>query len=117
MHRLIRSVLLPFICCSLAEEGDEYDRTLAIHNFLFGYEFATAIAFCRDPDTVVIITSAKKCKILEAIGKDDKPVPIKLQLHASNKGDKNAANIVTFINKLKASKSGVSRHTPQLDDA
>lgn len=99
--------------CSLlvcvAEDGDEYDRTLAIHNFLFGYEFAdTAIAFCRDPDTVVIITSQKKCKILEAIGKDDKPVPIKLQLHAVNKADKNAANIATFINKLKGSKSGVS---------
>lgn len=95
-----------------SDDGDEYDRTLAIHNFLFGYEFAdTAIAFCRDPDTVVIITSPKKCKILEAIGKDDKPVPIKLQIHATNKGDKNAANIVTFINKLKASKSGVSHAT------
>ena len=96
-------------CCVRTDEGDEYDRALAVQQYLFGYEFPdTALAFCRDPDTLVVITSAKKCRILEAISKDDKPLPIKLQLHIANKADKNAANIATFIKSLKASKTGVS---------
>jgi nucleosome binding factor SPN SPT16 subunit len=89
------------------EEGEEYDRALAVQMYLFGYEFPdTALAFCRDPDTLVIITSAKKCRILEQIGKDTSPLVIKLQLHISNKADKNAANIQNFVKMLKGSKNG-----------
>jgi hypothetical protein len=71
--------------------------------------YDTALAFCRDPDTLIVIGSAKKCRLLEGVGKDDRPVPIKLQLHTANKTDKNAANIATFIKHLKASKSGVRK--------
>jgi nucleosome binding factor SPN SPT16 subunit len=90
-----------------SDETDEYDRAIAVQLYLFGYEFPdTAIAFCREPDTVIIITSAKKCRLLEQISKDDKPLPIKLQLHIANKADKNAGNIQTFVKALMKSKSG-----------
>jgi len=44
--------------------------------------------------------------MLEALGKDDRPMPIKLQILPINKQDKNAANVERLIKALKASKSG-----------
>ena len=90
-----------------SDDQDDYDRVLALHHYLFGYEFSdTVIAFCRDPDTLVVISSAKKCRVLESISKDDKPMPIKIQLHNANKTDKNAANIAAIVKALQKSKNG-----------
>jgi hypothetical protein len=93
----------------LLDESDEYDKATAVQMYLFGWEFPdTALAFCREPDTLLVLTSAKKCRMLEAISKDERQPIIKLQLHIANKADKNAANIQTIIKALKQSKSGVS---------
>jgi len=93
---------------SFEDEGDDYDKTLAVHNYLFGYEFSdTIIAFLRDPDTVLVIASKKKADLITTMAKDPHPVPIKTMSYQTSKSDKNEKNISTLIKMLQKSKNGV----------
>ena len=89
------------------DSDEAYSRLIASQLWLFGYEIPESAILFSATDGITVLTSSKKCKILQPLAASQhRPPHIALQLLEHNKGDRNEANFSQLLSAIQQSGKG-----------
>jgi nucleosome binding factor SPN SPT16 subunit len=88
-----------------SEEVGSFNKSSAFFIHLFGREISGSLAVLCE-GTLHIVTSAKKCTMLESLQKGGPTTGVALMLHRISKHDDNTAVYELLLNRIKQSRGG-----------
>lgn len=88
-------------------ENEPYQKSVVVHQYLFGYELPDTILLLKQEGHCYILTARKKKEFLSpAVGKAPDGSPLTLTILERNKTDDNANNFATLLKAINASENG-----------